>query len=82
MAAMPRKTATDHGSKEPAAGGTAKTAPGRRRAAAPRGAEAPKAPNKVHLSIRLSPGVVAHFKAGGPGWQTRIDDALRKLVGV
>jgi uncharacterized protein (DUF4415 family) len=29
------------------------------------------------LPIRLSPEVVRHFKAKGPGWQSRIDDALR-----
>ncbi|MFG1276567.1 BrnA antitoxin family protein [Xanthobacter autotrophicus] len=43
-----------------------------------RGAQ--KAPTKVPVSIRLSPEVVEHFKAGGPGWQARIDDALRKMV--
>ncbi len=41
-------------------------------------AEAPK----ISTTIRLSPEVIAHFKAGGPGWQSRIDAALRKLVGV
>ena len=41
-----------------------------------------KAPKKVPVSIRLSPEVVAHFKAGGPGWQGRIDEALRKVAGV
>ena len=39
-----------------------------------------KAPIKVAVSIRLSPDVVAHFKAKGPGWQSRIDDALRKVA--
>jgi uncharacterized protein (DUF4415 family) len=39
-----------------------------------------KAPTKIAVSIRLSPGVVKHFKAKGPGWQSRIDDALRKIV--
>lgn len=39
-------------------------------------AEATKQP----VSIRLSPEVVAYFKAGGPGWQTRIDAALREYV--
>ena len=40
-----------------------------------------KAPRKIALSLRLSPEVVKHFRAKGRGWQTRIDDALRKLVG-
>jgi uncharacterized protein (DUF4415 family) len=41
-----------------------------------------KAPKKVPVSIRLSPEVVAHFKAGGPGWQSRIDEVLRKVAGI
>ncbi len=39
-----------------------------------------KAPTKIPVSIRLSPEVVNHFKGKGPGWQSRIDDALRKIV--
>jgi uncharacterized protein (DUF4415 family) len=35
---------------------------------------------KVAVSIRLSPDVLAHFRAGGPGWQSRIDEALRRVV--
>ncbi|MBK5942150.1 BrnA antitoxin family protein [Halochromatium roseum] len=35
---------------------------------------------KQAISIRLSPEVLEHFKAGGPGWQTRIDAALREYV--
>lgn len=35
---------------------------------------------KEAVSIRLSPDVLAHFRAGGDGWQTRIDEALRKVV--
>ncbi len=41
-----------------------------------------KAPTKVPVSIRLSQDVVARFKAGGPGWQSRMDQALRKAVGL
>jgi uncharacterized protein (DUF4415 family) len=40
-----------------------------------------KEPRKVAVSIRLSCDVVDHFKAGGPGWQGRIDEALRKIKG-
>ena len=40
-----------------------------------------KAPTKIPVSIRLSPEVVRHFKAKGPGWQSLIDDALRKIAG-
>ena len=39
-----------------------------------------KAPTKIPVSIRLSPEVVKHFKAKGPGWQSRIDDALHKIA--
>jgi len=35
---------------------------------------------KTAVNIRLSPEVIAHFKAGGPGWQTRIDEALKAHV--
>ena len=41
-----------------------------------------KASTKVPVSIRLSPDVVEHFKAGGPGWQSRINEALRKVAGL
>ena len=32
---------------------------------------------KQRITIRLSPDVLARFKAVGQGWQTRIDGALR-----
>jgi len=35
---------------------------------------------KQPISIRLSPEVLEHFKADGPGWQTRIDAVLREYV--
>jgi len=37
-------------------------------------------PHKAAISIRLSPEVVAFYKAKGPGWQTRIDETLRAIV--
>ncbi|PWR22709.1 hypothetical protein DKG74_11625 [Zavarzinia aquatilis] len=37
---------------------------------------------KEHINIRLSQAVLDHFKAGGPGWQTRIDEALKKAAGI
>jgi uncharacterized protein (DUF4415 family) len=46
------------------------TRPGR-----PRKADAKKS---VHL--RLSPDVLAYFRKTGPGWQTRIDETLRKAA--
>ena len=41
----------------------------------------PKAPStKQPVSIRLSPEVLAYFKATGAGWQTRMDAVLRQYV--
>lgn len=37
-----------------------------------------KAPTKKLVSLRLSQDVIAHFKAKGPGWQSKIDETLRK----
>lgn len=39
-----------------------------------------KTPTKKQVSLRLSPEVVAHFKATGKGWQTRIDETLKKAI--
>lgn len=52
-----------------------------RRKTHPRRRGPQKAPRKIPLSLRLSPEVVKHFRARGRGWQTRIDEALKKLVG-
>jgi uncharacterized protein (DUF4415 family) len=43
-----------------------------------RGAQ--KSPVKTRTSIRLSPEVIDHFRAGGNGWQTRIDQVLRDWI--
>lgn len=37
---------------------------------------------KVAVSIRLDPEVLEAFKAGGPGWQSRMNKALRKVAGI
>jgi uncharacterized protein (DUF4415 family) len=39
-----------------------------------------KAPTKVATSIRLDPDVIEGFKATGGGWQSRINEALRKAL--
>jgi uncharacterized protein (DUF4415 family) len=39
-----------------------------------------KTPTKKLVSLRLSAEVIEHFKAEGPGWQTRIDGALREAI--
>ena len=36
-----------------------------------------KAPTKERITIRLSPDVVSSFRASGPGWQGRMDEALK-----
>lgn len=40
----------------------------------------PSVEPKVSTTIELSPEVLAHFGAGGPGWQTRIDEVLLEYV--
>ena len=43
----------------------------------------PKSENpKVAVSLRLDQDILARFKASGPGWQTRMNDALRDAVGL
>ena len=39
-----------------------------------------KSPTKKLVSLRLSPEVLHHYKATGPGWQTRIDQVLKRSV--
>ena len=39
-----------------------------------------KAAPKRAVNIRLDPDVLAHFRATGPGWQSRINAALRKVA--
>lgn len=39
-----------------------------------------KSPTKQLVSLRLSPEVLSHFKAKGPGWQTRIDNTLKSAI--
>jgi len=41
----------------------------------------PKSANpKQHVNLRLDPDVLEHFRAGGPGWQSRINATLRKAA--
>jgi len=37
---------------------------------------------KLATSIRLDPDVLEHYRAMGPGWQTRINKTLRKAAGL
>jgi uncharacterized protein (DUF4415 family) len=47
----------------------------RRRGRPPTGDE-----RKVQVTLRLDPAVIGHFKRGGEGWQTRINDTLVQSI--
>ena len=38
-------------------------------------------PNKVSVTVRFSPEVLDYFRGTGDGWQTRMDEALKRYVG-
>jgi uncharacterized protein (DUF4415 family) len=40
----------------------------------------PKERPKEAIKLRLSPEVLDHFRGGGPGWQTRINEVLERAV--
>ena len=41
----------------------------------------PAIPNaKEMVSLRIDRDILDHFQADGPGWQDRINDALRRVV--
>jgi uncharacterized protein (DUF4415 family) len=37
---------------------------------------------KELVSIKLDSDLIAHFQEDGPGWQERINDALRRATGL
>jgi uncharacterized protein (DUF4415 family) len=39
-----------------------------------------KTPTKQLVSLRLDGEVISYFKEGGPGWQTRINETLRRAI--
>lgn len=41
-----------------------------------------QAERKEPVNIRLDPDVLEHFRATGPGWQSRINEILRKAAGL
>lgn len=49
--------------------------------AAPMPKSAPVPGAKETVSLRIDRDVLDHFQADGPGWQERINAALRKAVG-
>jgi len=42
----------------------------------------PPGSTKRLVSLRLDKAVLDAFRAGGPGWQSRINQALRKAAGL
>ena len=68
----PELTAADFRAMRPAA----EVAPVLARAKRVRGPQ--KAATKRSVSLRLDQDVLEKFKSTGPGWQTRINDALRR----
>ena len=46
------------------------------------GPKKPSLPNAKELvSLRIDRDVLEHFQETGPGWQDRINEALRKVIG-
>jgi uncharacterized protein (DUF4415 family) len=50
-----------------------------RRARGQRGPQKSK-PVKTLVSLRLDPDVIEHFRSRGPGWQSRLNQALRRVA--
>jgi uncharacterized protein (DUF4415 family) len=49
---------------------------------APTAMKSPSLPGAKELvSLRIDRDVLDHFQEAGPGWQERINDALRKAAG-
>jgi uncharacterized protein (DUF4415 family) len=40
----------------------------------------PKLDRKQSTTLRLDVDVIEHFRSFGPGWQTRINDTLRRAI--
>ena len=41
-----------------------------------------KAPTRKQITLRLDQRVIDHYRAQGDGWQSRINDDLKKLTGA
>lgn len=42
----------------------------------------PKGSNKEQVALRLDKDLLARYRASGPGWQSRINEDLRKVAGL
>ncbi|MBN9061929.1 MAG: hypothetical protein BGP06_06225 [Rhizobiales bacterium 65-9] len=50
---------------------------------APLATARPAIPNaREQVTLRIDSVVLEHFQSGGPGWQDRINDALRAAAGL
>jgi len=77
MPDRPRRTTTTRDAAE-AAFKAATTKP----VEAPATPKQPYVPGaKEQVSLRIDRDVLEHFQADGPGWQDRINEALRKFIG-
>jgi uncharacterized protein (DUF4415 family) len=77
MRRMTRRTITDSRSEAEKAFKAATTKPVEQPAA-----KTPSLPGaKEMISLRIDRDVLDHFQADGPGWQERINAALRKAAG-
>ena len=48
----------------------------------PRSPGRPRLPSpKIQVTLRLDAEVIDYYKAGGPGWQSRMNAALRQAAG-
>jgi len=46
----------------------------------PRSRGPQKAPTKVQTTLRLDREILDHFRGSGRGWQTRVNESLRRVV--
>lgn len=58
------------------------TADGTLKAPKARSGRKPDPNAKKLLTLRLDPQVIEHFRGTGEGWQTRMNEALRKAAGL
>ena len=61
---------------------TGEDIPAHIRSAFPKTRGRPKGETKQMVSLRLDKDILERFRATGPGWQSRINEALRKTTGA
>ena len=77
---MTRRT-TNPRDRAEAAFKSATTKPAEPAPAQPAATSPPLPGAKEAVTLRIDRDVLAHFQAAGPGWQDRINEALRKVAG-